>query len=72
LGLKGLKISAYGINRFLTSKNVFNLRELRLAWNYNIDDSVLKKICIIPQLNLKKLYINNTSVTPEGVQEFLN
>ena len=70
LNLKALNFTNLGIMRFLGSNNAKNLQELRINWNKNINDEVLKWIGELTNIRLNKLekvFINETNVTHIGI-----
>ncbi|EAR84300.2 LRR, typical subtype protein (macronuclear) [Tetrahymena thermophila SB210] len=71
LNLRGLKVTSYGINYLSRSYNFMNLQFLRLSQNVGITDKAIDSIVQGSVKNLKclnKLYLNDTSVTKDGVK----
>lgn len=74
LNLKFTGVTDQGIIYLFKSPNCEQLRQLRLSWNRQITDATLIAIqedSLGYISNLRKLYVNDTSVTNEGVKNFL-
>lgn len=69
LNLRSTNVGSKGLIEFFASYNCFKLEVLRISNNPNVNDIVLLAIMESDNLNcLRKVYINDTSASPETIE----